>query len=65
MGYQHIFAALCVYVCADLNGQVTFVFCAVCVLVLSTVHACVEDSLCACGVISVCVQVPRRFSVCV
>ena len=52
MGYQHVFAAVCM--CADFNSQVTFVFCAACVLVQSTVRACVEDNLCACGVICVC-----------
>ena len=64
MGFQHVFAALCV--CADLNGQVTFVFSASCVLLAqTTVHACVEDNLWACGVISVSVHVSRRASVCV
>ena len=63
MGYPHVLAALCM--CADFNGQVTFVFCAACVIAQPTVHACVEDNLCACGVICVCVHVPMWESVCV
>lgn len=63
VGYPHVLAALCM--CADFNGQVTFVFCAACVIAQPTVHACVEDNLCACGVICVCVHVPMWESVCV